>query len=54
MVILKSDLGDNVLAIYDKTAQEPFVVINNNFNNAGTIEAIEDSPNQKGIIYTGQ
>jgi ribosomal protein L7Ae-like RNA K-turn-binding protein len=51
VIILKSDLSDNIIAIYNKTKQEPFVIINININDAELIKKIEGLSNKKGIIY---
>jgi hypothetical protein len=50
MIILKSDFNDSITAIYDKTAQESFIIINANINDTELIEKIENLLTQKGIV----
>jgi hypothetical protein len=51
MVIIRMKLDDNIVAIYNKTAQDPFVMLDVNNDDSRLIEQIANSLNQSGIIY---
>lgn len=51
MTIIKLPLSNNVAAVYNKIANEPYILLDVNNMDYSLIEKINKSSNQIGVIY---